>query len=95
MALATLLNVVSTRLGRIADEVDALASLGGRPIGLAVPTLFVGALRAAASVLSARFEAALACIIAAIAAFTTGILMAGRGVRDEIDRLPDAVPERR
>ncbi|WP_267356820.1 MULTISPECIES: DUF2721 domain-containing protein [unclassified Methylobacterium] len=136
-ALATLLNVFSTRLGRIADKVDALAaeaarmeqaqgtdaearrltrrltflrrrsfmldvavalaSLGGCLIGSAVLTLFVGALRdgAAASVLFACFGAALVCIVAAIAAFMTEILMAGRGVRDEVDRQQDGVPERR
>ena len=133
-ALATLLNVFSTRLGRIADKVDALsaeaarmeratdaearrltrrltflrrrsfmldvavalASLGGCLIGLAVLTLFVGALRdgAAASVLFVCFGAALVCIVAAIAAFMTEILMAGRGVRDEVDRQQDEVPER-
>ncbi|WP_342109700.1 DUF2721 domain-containing protein [Methylobacterium sp. SI9] len=139
-ALATLLNVFSTRLGRIADKVDALAaeaariaragtagaadaearrlarrltylrrrsfvldvavalaSLGSCLIGLAVLTLFVGALRdgAAASVLFACFGAALICTVAAITAFMTEILMAGRGVRDEVDRQQDAVPERR
>ncbi|MEL6064854.1 MULTISPECIES: DUF2721 domain-containing protein [unclassified Methylobacterium] len=136
-ALATLLNVFSTRLGRIADKVDALsaeaarierakaadaearrlsrrltylrrrsfvldiavalASLGSCLIGVAVLTLFVGALRdaAAASVLFACFGAALLCTVAAIAAFMTEILMAGRGVRDEVDRQQDAVPERR
>ncbi|MCJ2085253.1 DUF2721 domain-containing protein [Methylobacterium sp. E-005] len=136
-ALATLLNVFSTRLGRIADKVDALsaeaarieqaqatdaearrlsrrltflrrrsfmldvavalASLGSCLIGLAVLTLFVGALRdgAAASVLFACFGAALLCTVAAIAAFMTEILMAGRGVRDEVDRQQDVVPEGR
>ncbi|SDN66155.1 Protein of unknown function [Methylobacterium phyllostachyos] len=130
-ALATLLNVFSTRLGRISDKVDALsaeaeratsadaarlsrrltflrrrsfmldvavalASLGGCLIGLAVLTLFVGALRdgAAASVLFACFGAALVCTVAAIAAFMGEILMAGHGVRDEVDRQQDAVPER-
>ena len=132
-ALATLLNVFSTRLGRIADKVDALAaeaariaragaadaearrlarrltylrrrsfvldvavalaSLGSCLIGLAVLTLFVGALRdgAAASVLFACFGAALICTVAAIAAFMTEILMAGRGVRDAVDRQQDQV----
>ncbi|MCJ2069279.1 DUF2721 domain-containing protein [Methylobacterium sp. J-030] len=134
-ALATLLNVFSTRLGRISDKVDALsaeaaqgqqatdavarrlsrrltflrrrsfvldiavalASLGSCLIGLAVLTLFVGALRdgATASVLFACFGAALICTVAAIAAFMTEILMAGRGVRDEVDRQQDAVPEER
>lgn len=136
-ALATLLNVFSTRLGRISDKVDALAaeaakveqaqatdaearslsrrliflrrrsfvldiavalaSLGSCLIGVAVLTLFVGALRdgATASVLFACFGAALICTVTAIAAFMAEILMAGRGVRDEVDRHQDAAPERR
>lgn len=122
-ALATLLNVFSTRLGRVADKVDAastrlwgaspdealrlsrqlsylrrrsfvldgavvLASAGGIMTGIAVLTLFVGALRdaATASVLFGCFGVALVCTVAAIAAFLTEILMAGRGVRDEVDR---------
>lgn len=122
-ALATLLNVFSTRLGRVADKVDAaaatvlgadpteverisrqlsylrrrsfvldvavvLASLGGIMTGIAVLTLFVGALRdaATASVLFACFGAALVCTVAAVAAFLVEILMAGRGVRHEVDR---------
>ncbi len=131
-ALATLLNVFSTRLGRISDKVDALsaeaarvpeaeaarlsrrlgylrrrsflldvavvlASLGGGLIGLAVLTLFVGALRdaATASILFACFGTALICTVAAIGAFMAEILMAGRGVRDEVDRQQDKVPPRR
>ncbi|MGU3545454.1 DUF2721 domain-containing protein [Methylobacterium sp. A52T] len=127
-ALATLLNVFSTRLGRISDKVDSLsaeaarateaeagrlarrltflrrrsfvldvavvlASLAGGLIGLAVLTLFVGALRdaATASVLFACFGAALVCTVAAIAAFMTEILLAGRGVRDAVDRQQDQV----
>ena len=133
-ALATLLNVFSTRLGRISDKVDALsaeaarmvqakataaeaarlsrrlsylrrrsfvldvavvlASLGGGLIGLAVLTLFVGALRdaATASILFACFGAALICTVAAIGAFMAEILMAGRGVRDEVEHQQDKVP---
>ncbi|MBE7199818.1 DUF2721 domain-containing protein [Methylobacterium sp. A49B] len=133
-ALATLLNVFSTRLGRISDKVDALsaeaarmaqaraadaeavrlsrrlsylrrrsfvldmavvlASLAGGLIGLAVLTLFVGALRdaATASILFACFGAALICTVAAIAAFMAEILMAGRGVRDEVEHQQDKVP---
>ncbi|MCJ2137500.1 DUF2721 domain-containing protein [Methylobacterium sp. J-026] len=131
-ALATLLNVFSTRLGRISDKVDALsaeaarattaeaarlsrrltflrrrsfvldvavalASLGSCLIGLAVLTLFVGALRdgAAASILFACFGAALVCTVAAITAFMTEILMAGRGVRDEVDRHQEQAHARR
>jgi len=122
-ALATLLNVFSTRLGRVADKVDAapsrlhgvgadeaehlarqlsylrrrsfvldvavvLASIGGIMTGIAVLTLYVGALRdaATASILFGCFGVALVCTVAAITAFLTEILMAGRGVRDEVDR---------
>lgn len=122
-ALATLLNVFSTRLGRVADKVDAaaaalrtagpaeagglsrqlaflrrrsfvldlavaLACTAGVMTGLAVLTLFVGALRdaATASVLFACFGVALVCTVAAVAAFLVEILMAGRGIRDEVDR---------
>ncbi|MHB2207847.1 DUF2721 domain-containing protein [Methylobacterium sp. CM6257] len=131
-ALATLLNVFSTRLGRISDKVDSLsaeaakattaeaerlsrrltflrrrsfvldvavvlASLGGGLIGMAVLTLFVGALRdaATASILFACFGVALVCTVAAIGAFMTEILMAGHGVRDEVSRQQDKVPTRR
>ncbi|MGN7125980.1 DUF2721 domain-containing protein [Methylorubrum thiocyanatum] len=125
-ALATLLNVFSTRLGRVADKVDALsatlpgadgearatlarrlaylrrrsllldlavvlASLGGVMTGAAVLTLFVGALRdaSAASVLFACFGLALVCTILAILAFLAEILLAGRGVRLEVERKQD------
>ncbi|MBD8906211.1 DUF2721 domain-containing protein [Methylorubrum zatmanii] len=125
-ALATLLNVFSTRLGRVADKVDALsatlpgangearatldrrlaylrrrsllldlavvlASLGGVMTGAAVLTLFVGALRegSAASVLFACFGLALICTILAILAFLAEILLAGRGVRLEVERKQD------
>lgn len=122
-ALATLLNVFSTRLGRVADKVDAaaaglrgadpreagrlsrqltflrrrsfmldaavvLACTGAVMTGVAVLTLFVGALRdaATASILFACFGIALICTVAAIGAFLGEILMAGRGIRDEVDR---------
>lgn len=125
-ALATLLNVFSTRLGRVADKVDALsaglpgadeearatllrrlaylrrrsllldgavvlASLGAVMTGAAVLTLFVGALRdaSAASVLFACFGLALGCTILAILAFLAEILLAGRGVRLEVERKQD------
>ena len=75
------------------DERMRLGAIAGGLIGLAVLTLFVGALRdaATASVLFACFGAALVCTVAAIAAFMTEILMAGRGVRDAVDRQKDAV----
>ncbi|WP_336488997.1 DUF2721 domain-containing protein [Methylobacterium nigriterrae] len=125
-ALATLLNVFSTRLGRVADKVDAaarslegadpaeaarlsryltylrrrsfildaavvLASLGGVMTGIAVLTLFVGALRdnTIATVLFGCFGAALVCTVGAIGAFLTEILLAGRGVRIEVARQQD------
>jgi hypothetical protein len=125
-ALATLLNVFSTRLARVADKVDAtagrldgadpaeaarlsrylsylrrrsfildgavvLASLGAVMTGISVLTLFLGALRDAttASVLFACFGIALLCTIAAIGAFLTEILVAGRGVRVEVARGQD------
>jgi hypothetical protein len=125
-ALATLLNVFSTRLARIADKVNntrreldgagaaearvlsrhlsylrhrstlldaavVLASLGGVLIVVAILTLFVGALRdaAAASVLFACFGGALVCAAGAIGAFLAEILLAGRGVRVEVDRQQD------
>ncbi len=71
-----------------------LASLGGSLIGMAVLTLFVGALRdaATASILFACFGAALVCTVAAIGAFMAEILMAGHGIRDEVDHQKDKVP---
>lgn len=130
-ALATLLNVFSARLARIADKVNAtrreldragaeaaepdaalvlsrhlsylrrrsslldaavvLASVGGVLIVVSILTLFVGALRdaAAASVLFACFGGALVCAAGAIGAFLAEILLAGRGVRVEVDRQQD------
>lgn len=130
-ALATLLNVFSTRLGRVADKVDAasarligadpetadrlsrqlsylrrrsfvldvaviLASGAGVMTGIAVLTLFVGAMRdaATASVLFGCFGLALVCTVAAIAAFLVEILMAGRGIRHEVDRQKDEASDR-
>ncbi|MDP4024190.1 DUF2721 domain-containing protein [Methylobacterium sp. NEAU 140] len=125
-ALATLLNVFSTRLARIADKVNAtardlaradaaetrhlarrlsylrrrsflldiavvLASLGAVLTLSAILTLFVGALRdaAAATVLFGCFGTALLLTVGAISAFLCEILMAGRGVRVEVDRQQD------
>jgi Protein of unknown function (DUF2721) len=120
--IATLLNVFSTRLGRVADRVDEiskaiegadaaediaflvarlshlrrrsivldaavlLGAIGGAATCASVFTLFVGALRDAtvASVLFTTFGAAVACTIAAIAAFTAEMLMTGSGVRAEV-----------
>ncbi|GEP09369.1 DUF2721 domain-containing protein [Methylobacterium gnaphalii] len=125
-ALATLLNVFSTRLARVADKVDlaanalrgagpaeadrlgaelsylrrrsfvldiavVLASAGGIMTGIAVLTLFVGVLRDATTttVLFFCFGVALVCTVAAIAAFLVEILLAGRGIRNEVDRQKD------
>jgi hypothetical protein len=65
--------------------------LGGVMTGAAVLTLFVGALRdaSAASVLFACFGLALVCTIMAILAFLAEILLAGRGVRLEVERKQD------
>ncbi|MBB3903125.1 DUF2721 domain-containing protein [Methylobacterium brachythecii] len=125
-ALATLLNVFSTRLGRVADKVDLaaiglrsagpeearrlsaqltflrrrsfvldaavlLASAGGIMTVIAVLTLFVGVLREATttSVLFTCFGIALVCTAGAIAAFIGEIVLAGHGIRDEVDRQQD------
>ena len=78
----------------VLDLAVVLASLGGSLIGMAVLTLFVGALRdaATASILFACFGAALVCTVAAIGAFMAEILMAGHGIRDEVDHQKDKVP---
>jgi len=118
--IATLLNVFSTRLARVADRVhrvsEALATadadqakmlsvqltqlhrrtvtldvavvlgaLGGAATCGAVLTLFVGALReaATASILFALFGFAVFCALAGICAFATEMLMASTGIRDE------------
>jgi hypothetical protein len=122
-ALATLLNVFSTRLARISDKVNAatkevqgadavsarrlsvrlaflrrrsvlldvaviLACLSAALTLVSILTLFVGALRdaATASVLFACFGASLILTMGAICAFLTEILLAGRGVRVEVDQ---------
>ena len=121
--IATLLNVFSTRLGRVADRVDKLAqdlegaedgetehlrrqlaylrrrslaldaavvigSLGGAATCGAVLTLFIGSLRSSevASVLYTLFGAAILCTFGAIGLFVVEMLMAGRGLRDEVQR---------
>jgi hypothetical protein len=78
----------------VLDLAVVLASLGGGLIGMAVLTLFVGALRdaATASILFACFGAALVCTVAALGAFMAEILMAGHGIRDEVDHQKDKVP---
>jgi hypothetical protein len=121
--IATLLNVFSTRLGRVADRVDLLAqaletagddevqhlrtqltylkhrslaldaavvlgSLGGAATCGTVLTLFVGTLRSSvvASLLYTLFGAAILCTFGALALFVVEMLMAGRGLREEVRR---------
>ena len=119
--IATLLNVFSTRLARVADQVQAvgkalqdadraerqavsaqlarlrqrsvaldiavvLGGIGGASTCAAVLALFVGALRdvTIGSVLFGLFGLAVICALAAIAAFTFELLIAGTGIRDEV-----------
>jgi hypothetical protein len=116
--IATLLNVFSTRLARVADRVDQLtasiakteadqaadlfdqlsrlhrrsvvldvavilSTVAGAATCGAVLILFVGALRdtTTASVLFVLFGLAVVCTLAAIAAFTLEMLLAGTGIR--------------
>ena len=112
--LAALLNVFSTRLGRISDQVDKLADdpdkrpqrlarlrLRSRALDIAVLlaafagaltcaaalTLFVGEINAggAGRLLFGLFGGALVCAIAALAAFSFEMVLAGRGVRERAD----------
>lgn len=78
------------------DAAVVLACLGAGLVLSSILTLFVGALRdaAAASVLFALFGAALFLTIVAIAAFLAEILLAGRGVRVEVERQRDAASKR-
>jgi MFS family permease len=110
--IASLLNVFSTRLGRIADQVDKLdsadnpspgrlarlrirsraldiavllAAIAGALTCAAALTLFFGEIRLAVAgrVLFGLFGGALACSVAALAAFSLEIVLAGRTVRDD------------
>ena len=78
------------------DGAVVLASTGAVMTGIAVLTLFVGALRdaATASILFACFGVALVCTVVAVCAFLVEILMAGRGIRDEVDRQQEHAGER-
>ncbi len=112
--IAALLNVFTTRLGRIADQVDKLASepakhppqlarlrlrsrsldlaallaatAGGLTCGAAL-ILFLSALRsgAAGALLFGLFGGALVCAVAALAAFSFEMVLAGRTIRDKVD----------
>ncbi|MGY2736686.1 DUF2721 domain-containing protein [Sphingomonas sp. UYP23] len=112
--VASLLNVFTTRLGRVADQVSRLSSeptkrprqlarlrLRSRSLDVAVLfaalaggltccaalTLFLNALRsgAAGEILFGLFGGALVCAIAALAAFSFEMLLAGRTVRELVD----------
>jgi hypothetical protein len=119
--IASLLNVFSTRLGRVADRVDALAekvddanpterlrlqvrltylrrrshlldtavmlgTLSGAATCLAALFLFVGTLRdeTGVGVLFVSFGLALLFTVGALAAFLTEMLLASRGIRDQV-----------
>ena len=124
--LASLLNVFSTRLGRVADRVDRLSELAAPPYrqlrrlrlrsfvldaavlfaalsgaltcGAAL-TLFLGALRDAATGawLFAFFGAALVFAVLALAAFAVETMLSGRAVRDAatpaVERPPHPIPD--
>ena len=110
--LASLLNVFTTRLGRVADRVDRLndtaalhrrqlrrlrlrsfildaavllAALSGALTCAAALTLFLGALRDAATGtwLFAFFGAALGCAMLALVAFSAETVLSGQQVREE------------
>jgi hypothetical protein len=75
----------------VLDAAVVCVCLGAGLILSSILTLFVGALRdaAAASVLFACFGAGLLFTICGLGAFLTEILMAGRGIRVEVDRQQD------
>ena len=79
------------RRSYVLDAAVVCVCLSAAMILIAILTLFVGALRdaAAASVLFACFGAGLALTICGLAAFLTEILMAGRGIRIEVERQQD------
>ena len=110
--LASLLNVFTTRLGRVADRVDKLtdvaadhgrqlarlrlrsfildaavlfAALSGGLTCAAALTLFLGALRDAATGtwLFAFFGAALGCAMLSLVSFSVETVLSGRQVREE------------
>jgi hypothetical protein len=120
-AIGALLNVFSTRLGRVSDRVDVLAqqiskadpgearnlgaqlaylrrrsklldvavvlaALGGGFTCLAAGILFVGALRdsTVVSALFASFGLSIGCTMVAIVAFVVELLLASRGLREEV-----------
>lgn len=111
--VASLLNVFSTRLGRISDQVDRLmreaephprllarlrlrsrmldiavllAAIAGGLTCAAALTLFLGEIRsgAAGKLLFGFFGGGLVCAIAALAAFSVEMVLAGRGIREQV-----------
>ena len=123
--LASLLNVFTTRLGRVADRVDRLndtaalhrrqlkrlrlrslildaavllAALSGGLTCAAALTLFLGALRDAATGawLFAFFGAALGCAMLSLLAFSAETILSGQQVREEAtpeaERAPNSDP---
>lgn len=78
------------------DGAVVLACLGAGLVLSSILTLFVGALRegAAATVLFALFGLSLLFTVAAISAFLAEILLAGRGIRVEVERQRDAATKR-
>jgi hypothetical protein len=111
--IASLLNVFSTRLGRIADQVDKLdgetknslrlsrlrlrsrlldiavllAAIAGALTCAAALTLFLGEIKStgAGQLLFVLFGAALILAIAALAAFTAEMVLAGQAVRERTE----------
>ncbi len=114
--IASLLNVFSTRLGRIADQVDKLdldarmnaksrrsarlrlrsrtldvavllASVAGALTCAAALTLFVGEIKSgsAGRLLFGLFGGALVCAIAALAAFSFEMILAGQTIREKTE----------
>lgn len=117
--IATLLNVFSTRLARVADQVDALTkavdvaataslslrlthlhrraimldiavalgAVGGASTCATVLALFVGETGglAVATLLYIGFGVAIACTLAAIAAYAVEMLMASRRIRADVE----------
>ncbi|WP_206243823.1 DUF2721 domain-containing protein [Novosphingobium terrae] len=120
--IASLLNVFSTRLGRISDQVDKLdaeekrsprrlarlrlrsrtldfavllAAIAGALTCAAAMTLFVGEIKSAGAgrLLFTLFGGALACSIAALAAFSIEMILAGRGTRERAEEDEETPPQ--
>lgn len=79
------------RRSYVLDVAVVCVCLSAVMILTSILTLFVGALRdvTAATILFACFGAGLVFTVCALGAFLTEILMAGRGIRVEVDRQQD------